>query len=122
MVPVPSTDKNKQVHSYSHLQIDRLYIAKNSERYISLRQQELRTCKKIGYEFYHEELFMVKHKSKYSCRSAIYFNLGSDIIKENCNFAHCFNKTDIKPRLLDSGNKFILANWPDDKYIVHNVM
>ena len=41
-------------------------------------------CKNIDYEFYCEELFVVKHKLKYSCESAIYFNLGSEIIKENC--------------------------------------
>ena len=29
--------------------------------YITIRQQELRTCKRIGYELYCEELFMVKH-------------------------------------------------------------
>ena len=66
-VPVQIVDQNKQAHSYTHLQIDRSYIALNSETYISLRQQELTMCKKIGYEFYHEELFTVKHKSKYSC-------------------------------------------------------
>ena len=64
---------------------------------------------------------MVKHKSKYSCESAIYFNLGSDIIKENCKFAYYFNKTDIKPTVLDGGNEIILANWPDDKHIVCNI-
>ena len=42
MVPVPLIDQNKQVHSYTHLQIDRPYIALNSEIYILLRQQELR--------------------------------------------------------------------------------
>ena len=47
-------------------------MALNSETYISLRTQELATCKKIGYEFYCEELFMVKHKTKYSCKTAIY--------------------------------------------------
>ena len=72
-------------------------------------------------DFYCEELFIVKHKSKYSCESAIYFNLGSDIIKENCNFAYSFNKTDIKPTVLDGGNGIILANWPDDKHIICNV-
>ena len=41
-------DQNKQLHSYTHLQIHRPYIALNSETYISLRQQELRMCKKIG--------------------------------------------------------------------------
>ena len=59
IVPVPIVDENKQVYSYTHLQINRPYIALNSEIYILTRQQELRTCKKIGYEFYCEELFMV---------------------------------------------------------------
>ena len=51
-VPVPVVDQNKQALSYTHLQIDRPYIALNSETYISLRQQELLMCKKIGYDFY----------------------------------------------------------------------
>ena len=37
-----------------------------------------------------EELFVVKHKSKYSCENAIYFNLGSEIIKENLIFGILF--------------------------------
>ena len=63
-VPVPIIDQNKQAHSYTHLQIDKPYIALNSETYIKITQQELRTCKRIGYEFYCKELFVVKHKSK----------------------------------------------------------
>ena len=58
-----------------HLQVEKPYNALNSETYISLRQQELRTCKRIGYEFYCEELFVVNHKTSYSYKSAIYFNL-----------------------------------------------
>ena len=98
--------QNKQAHPYTHLQVDRSYIALNSETYISLRhqelrQQELRICKNIGYEFYCRGLFVVNHKSKYSCKSVIYFYLGSEIIKENCNFAYYFNKTYIKPAALE---------------------
>ena len=85
-MPVPILDHNDKAHSYMHLQIKKPYIALNSETYISLRQHKLRTCKRIGYEFYCEELFIVKHKTSYSCESAIYFNLDTDIIKENCNF------------------------------------
>ena len=92
MVPVPIIDQNKQAHSHTHLQVDRPYKALNSETHISLRHQELRMCKNIGYGFYCEELFVVKHKPKYSCECPIYFDLGSEIIKENCNFAYCFNK------------------------------
>ena len=84
-VPVPIIDQNTQAQSYMHLQVDKPYIALNSGTYISIRKQELRTCKGIGYKFYCEELFIVKHKSRYSCESMIYFNLNAEAIKENCN-------------------------------------
>ena len=77
-VPVPIIDQNTQAQSYTHLQINKPYIALNSEAYISIREQELRTCKRTGYEFYCKELFVVKHKSRYSCESMIYFNLDPD--------------------------------------------
>ena len=101
MIPVPIIDQNEQVYYYTHLQIDRLYILLKSETYISFRQQELRMCKKFGFKFYCEELLVVKHNSKYTCESVKYFNLGSEIIKENFNFAYYFNKTNIKPTVLD---------------------
>ena len=98
-VPVPIIDKNKQAHSYTNLQVDRPYIALNSEEYISFKHQELRMFENTSFEFYCEELFLVEHKSKCSCERAIYVDLGSQVIKENCNFAYYFNKTDIKPAL-----------------------
>ena len=36
-VPVPMIDENKQVQSYTYLQIRKPYIALNTETYISLR-------------------------------------------------------------------------------------
>ena len=51
-VPVPILDKNEQVHSYTELKIEKLYIAINGETYITLHAQELKMCKKIGYEYY----------------------------------------------------------------------
>ena len=78
-------------------------------------------CKRIGYEFYSEELFVVEHKSKYSCDSVIYFDLSSEIIKENCKFDFYYNKTDITLTVPDGGNEIILANWPNDKHIICNI-
>ena len=79
-------------------------------------------CKKIGYKYYCEELFVVKSKTRYSCASAIYFNLESDVIKANCEFLYYYNKTDIKPTVLDGGFQIILANWPNYRKIMcsHN--
>ena len=64
---------------------------------------------------------MVKHKSKYSCKSAIYFDLDPEIIQENCKFTCCYNKTDIIPTVLDAGNEIILANWSNDKHIICSI-
>ena len=99
-VPVLIIDQNMQAHSYTHIQVDRPYTAVDSETYITIIQQELRTCKRIGYEFYCKELFVVKHKYKYNCKGAIYFDLDSEIIKENCQFDFYYNKTDITPQCI----------------------
>ena len=112
-VPVPILDENDQAHSYTELKIEKLYIALNEEMYIMLHTQELKMCKRIGYEYYCKELFVVKSETRYSCTSTIYFNLESDVIKENCEFQYYCNKTDIKPTVLDDGFQIILANWPN---------
>ena len=70
---------------------------------------------------YCEELFVVRHKIIHSCKSAKYFDLDLDIIKQNCDFLFCYNKTDITPTVLDSGNKIILVNWPTDKHIICSI-
>ena len=69
-----------------------------------------------------KELFVIKSKMRYSCTSAIYFNLESDVIKANCEFQYYYNKTDIKPTVLDGGFQIILANWPNYRKIMclHN--
>ena len=53
--PVPILDTNTDAQSYTHLHVNKPYIALHSETYRSLTQQELRSCKKIGNEFYSEE-------------------------------------------------------------------
>ena len=93
----------------------------NSETYRSLTHQELRSCKMIGNEFYCEELFIVKHKSSYSCESAIYFNLTTDIVRNICNFDFYYNRTDVTPTVLNGGDEIILANWPNNKHIICNI-
>ena len=75
----------------------------------------------IGYEYFCDELFIVKSKHKYSCFSVVYFNLNHEI-KENCEFSFYFNKTDVTPSVLDGGQQIILVNWPNYKRIIctHN--
>ena len=61
-VPVPILDEKGQVHSYTELKIEKPYITLNEDMYITLCSQELEMCKRIGYEYYCEELFVIKSK------------------------------------------------------------
>ena len=117
-VPVPIVDKNNKANSYTQLKIRKHYLALDQETYINIRQKELASCKKFGYELFCEELFIVRHKTWYSCESTIYFDLYKEIIKHNCDFKFYYNKTDITITILDGGNEIILANCPDDKHII----
>ena len=114
-IPVLILDMNKRADSYTWIRIDKPYIDLKLDTCISICSEELRTCKKIGYEYYCEELFVVKSKSKYSCASALYFKLDKQNIKENCIFDYYYNKTDAKPSILAGGHEIVLANWPSFK-------
>ena len=116
-LPVPILDTSNKIQSYTQLKIEKPYIALNDETYISIHSQELNTCKRIGYEYFCEELFVVKSKHKYSSASAVYFNSNHDI-KENCDFYYYHNKSDVTPSVLDGGRQTILADWPNYKRII----
>ena len=105
---------NNKIQSYTPLKIEKPFIALNDETYNSIHSQELNTCKKIGYEYFCEELFVVKSKHKYSCASAVYLNSNHGI-KENCDFYYYHKKSDVTPSVLDGGRQIILANWPNYK-------
>ena len=59
-VPIPIVDRNTKADSYTQHQIKKLYLALHSETDINIQQQELATCKRIGYKFYCKELFIVR--------------------------------------------------------------
>ena len=53
---------------------------------------------------------MVKHKSKQSCVSTIFYNLGPSVVMENCKFHYMYNAT-VPPVILDRGKEVLLANF-----------
>ena len=109
-VPVPIIDKNVKANSYSQVRIEKSYIAAGTDYYIQLRISELLMCKSIRHIYYCEELFVIKHKSRHSCVSAIFYNLGPATIAKNCKFDYYYNTT-IPPVILDGGRDVLLANF-----------
>ena len=61
-VPVAILDNGNTVKSNTQLKIEKPYIALNDKTYITICPQELNNCKKIGSEYFCEELFVVKSK------------------------------------------------------------
>ena len=109
-VPVPIIDKNVKADSYSQVRIEKSYIAAGTDYYIQLRISELLMCKSIRYIYYCEELFVIKHKSRHSCVSAIFYNLGPATVTKNCKFDYYYNTT-VPPVILDGGRDVLLANF-----------
>ena len=109
-VPVPIPDRNRQADSYSKVRIQKDYIAAGMDYYIQIRMTQMLMCKSIGYIYYCEELFVVKHKSKHSCASAIFYELGPSQVIRNCKCDYMYNET-VPPVILDGGKDILLANF-----------
>ena len=109
-VPVPIIDKNVKANSYSQVRIEKSYIAAGADYYVQLRISELLMCKSIRHKYYCEELFVIKHKSRHSCVSAIFYNLSPATITKNCKFDYYYNTT-VPPVILDGGGDVLLANF-----------
>ena len=92
-VPVAILDKNVKANSYSQVRIEKNYIAPETDYYIQLRISELLMCKSIGHIYYCEELYVIKHKSRHSYVSAIFYHLGPPTITKNCKFDYYYNTT-----------------------------
>ena len=111
-VPVPIIDKNVKADSYSQVRIEKSHIAAGTDYYIQLRISELLMCKSIRHIYYCEELFVIKHKSRHSCVSAIFYNLGPATVTKNCRFDYYYNIT-IPPVILDGGRMCYLQIFMD---------
>ena len=109
-VPVPIPDKNVKADSYTQVQIGKPYIAVGSEYYIELRMTEMIMCRSIRFNYYCEELFVVKHKSAHGCSSAIFYDMGATRVTEVCEFKYMYNAT-VAPTILDGGKELLLANF-----------
>ena len=116
-VPVPIVDTNLEANSYSQTIVNKPYIATNADYYIQLEMEELFMCKQIKQIYFCEEIFLVKHKTKHSCESALFYNLSNPLIKQNCEFKYMYNAS-IIPAVLDGGSQIVLANMLPDKRLI----
>ena len=109
-VVVPIPNRNNKADSYTKVRINKPYLVAGDDYYIQLKMTELVMCKSIRYTYYCEELFVVKHKSRHSCASAIFYDLGPEEVVLKCQFDYIYNTT-MPPTVLDGGRSLLLANF-----------
>ena len=109
-IVVPVLDHNRKANSYTKVQIQKLYLVADNDYYIQLKMTKLVICKSIQYTYYCEELFVVKHKSRHSCASAIFYELGPEEVVDKCHFDYIYNTT-MPPTVLDGDRSLLLANF-----------
>ena len=108
MVKVPIPNKNTEADSYSEVKYSKPCLAINEDYYIQLRIQELQMFKQIRHTYYCEELFLIKHKTKHSCESAIFYNLTADVVYSVCQFDYFYNTTVTPISLMEVQT----SSWP----------
>ena len=67
-------------------------------------------CKSIRHIYYCEELFVIEHKNRHSCVSAIFYSLGPATVTRNCKFDYCYT-TNVPSVMLDGGKDVLLATF-----------
>ena len=120
-VPVPVLDANEEMDTYTHIIPKKPYIAMAGEYFIELTTPDLFRCKKVHFQYYCEELFMLRHESQSTCNSALLFDSPQETVLQHCKIKVLYNGTTVRPAVLDGGNKIILANMAKDKELLCTV-
>ena len=74
-------------------------------------------CKRVRHTYFCEELFLVKHKTKHSCESALFYDLPRETLLQNCQVNYYYNTT-VQPSVLDGGTHIVLANMLTEKRLI----
>ena len=113
-VPVPYHPNSKSSddkQAYTWLKPDHDMLAMSSSTYFALDSKQLPNCRGFSTICYCENLFLVTHRSKHTCESAIYWNESASLINEKCNFEY-YHELTPEPRVLDAGDYPLLAGLP----------
>ena len=93
------------------------YMAINEQKYIPLNEQQLRLCNRMGATYYCENLYVLRHRSEHTCKSAIYYHADSWTITKHCQ-ATFMSKHQFPPKVLDAGETMVLFNLPEPWILV----
>ena len=122
-IPVPfhinpeMIDEDESENAYTQIIPDTEMIAMSKDAYINVNQSDLKQCIRFSIIYFCEQTFLMKHTSEHTCKSAIYHDQNSEIIKRKCNIQY-YPKLNPTPQILDAGKHILLGNLPEPWTVV----
>ena len=94
-----------------NLDHDMMAVAEEGFEYIMLRKHDLHECMRIHHTFYCKDMFLVQHRTKDTCETALFWEEGLHVVEQLCKFDYYY---DIKPpaELITNTKEIFLANVP----------
>ena len=92
-------------------------VAMKRDTYINVDQSELKQCIKFSVMYFCEQTYLMKHTSEHTCKTAIYHEQSSDLIKDKCNIQY-YPELNPTPQILDAGKHTLLGNIPEPWSVV----
>lgn len=108
-VHVPAVDDNDKADSYTKIIINKPFMATNNEEYITLHTRELLMCRRIRYQYFCEELFMIKDRTHPECAPRIYHGAQRKEVHSICQYDF-YQDLAPPPTVLDGGHEILMAN------------
>ena len=107
-VPLDAETYIGEKRKYTQIILETELIALTENNYIPLSQAQILLCAKIGYMYYCEYAHLLKKHTEHTCMSAIYYDQGSDKVKQ-CKTIVTFD-TILESKILDAGDLLTLSN------------
>ena len=108
-VPLDAETYLGEKREYTQIIPETELIALTKNNYILLMQAQISLCAKLGYMYYCEYAHLLKKCTEHTCKSAIYYDQGSDIKVKQCKTIITFD-TIPESKILDAGNLLIISN------------
>ena len=108
-VPLDTETYIGEKREYTQIILKTKLIALTENNYIPLTQAQILLCAKIGYMYYCEYAHLLKKCAEHTCKSARYYDPGSDVKVKQCKTIITFD-TIPESKILDGRDLLILSN------------
>lgn len=112
-VPFDMRDKTSTPKAHTKIHVENKYLAILDKNFVEIGLEQLQYCKKYGVLRVCDSKMLQISKSKLTCLTALFWDMGNTIIEQLCDFDY-FPKIQPQPSLLDAGQDLLISGFDSD--------